>query len=228
MEWTRSETIALAKNSCAHCHGIGLHLGRGGRLNPCGCVLRKIFRCCLNRYWRIQELQAVSGLASSPTFSPFPHGADRRGAWGRKKEEYCADFFLVARRALLGARDGRGRLHWAIFVLHFLQGRDWKICTKLLRMDRGNFFHAVYRIEQALGRVFRELRPYSIFPTDLYFNGWRSEVEAAPAPPPARARPATLAERQALTRERAGPIRIKVPDSNQPPDAALAAGTAAA
>ena len=26
-------------------------------------------------------------------------------------------------------------------------------------MDRGNFFHSVYRIEQKLGKVFRELHP---------------------------------------------------------------------
>jgi hypothetical protein len=38
-------------------------------------------------------------------------------------------------------------------------------------MDRGNFFHAVYRIEQRLGRMFRELEPYSLFPLDEYFNG---------------------------------------------------------
>jgi hypothetical protein len=38
-------------------------------------------------------------------------------------------------------------------------------------MDRGNFFHAVYRIEQKLGRVFRELEPYALFPVNEYFHG---------------------------------------------------------
>ena len=38
-------------------------------------------------------------------------------------------------------------------------------------MSRGNFFHAVYRIEQKLGRMFRELQPYPLFPLDDYFNG---------------------------------------------------------
>jgi hypothetical protein len=38
-------------------------------------------------------------------------------------------------------------------------------------MDRGNFFHAVYRIEQKLGKVFRELEPYPLFPLSDYFNG---------------------------------------------------------
>jgi len=29
----------------------------------------------------------------------------------------------------------------------------------------------VYRIEQALGRIFRELKPYGLFPLDEYFHG---------------------------------------------------------
>jgi hypothetical protein len=33
----------------------------------------------------------------------------------------------------------------------------WKLCCRQLGTDRGNFFHAVYRIEQKLGRVFAEL-----------------------------------------------------------------------
>jgi hypothetical protein len=40
-----------------------------------------------------------------------------------------------------------------------------------LKMDRGNCFHAVYRIEQKLGRAFRELEPYALFPLDEYYNG---------------------------------------------------------
>ena len=38
-------------------------------------------------------------------------------------------------------------------------------------MDRGMFFHAIYRIEQKLGRKFRELEPYALFPLDEYFHG---------------------------------------------------------
>jgi hypothetical protein len=62
-------------------------------------------------------------------------------------------------------------LEYRIFKFHFLLGADWKLCCRRLRMDRGNFFHAVYRIEQKLGRVFRELEPYSLFPVDDYFHG---------------------------------------------------------
>ncbi len=45
-------------------------------------------------------------------------------------------------------------------------------------MDRGNFFHAVYRIEQKLGRVFRELEPYSLFPVNEYFHGPSKNVSS--------------------------------------------------
>ncbi len=39
-------------------------------------------------------------------------------------------------------------------------------------MDRGNFFHSVYRgIQQQLGLAFRETKPYALFPLDEYFGG---------------------------------------------------------
>jgi hypothetical protein len=91
-------------------------------------------------------------------------GKKRPGTWGRKDEEYIADFCLVARRTL-NAEEHR------LFRFHFLLGADWKLCSRKLGLDRGTFFHAVYRLEQKLGRVFRELEPYGLFPLDEYFNG---------------------------------------------------------
>jgi hypothetical protein len=60
---------------------------------------------------------------------------------------------------------------YRLFRYHFLLGADWKLCTRRLGIDRGNFFHSVYRIEQKLGRTFRELAPYPLFPLDDYFHG---------------------------------------------------------
>ncbi|HVN07005.1 MAG TPA: hypothetical protein VMT86_21455 [Bryobacteraceae bacterium] len=85
-------------------------------------------------------------------------------AYGRKVEEYMADFCLVSRRNLTP-------FEYDVFRFHFLLGADWKMCCWRLHIDRGTFFHAVYRIEQKLGRVFRELEPYSLFPLDEYFSG---------------------------------------------------------
>jgi hypothetical protein len=37
-------------------------------------------------------------------------------------------------------------------------------------MDRGSFYHEVYRIEVQLGKVFRTLRPYALHPVEEYFG----------------------------------------------------------
>jgi len=91
-------------------------------------------------------------------------GRHGQGAWGRKHEEYCADFELIARRALT-------ELELRLFRLHFLDRRDWKLCTRRLQIDRGNFFHAVYRVEQKLGRAYSETKPYALHPADEYLHG---------------------------------------------------------
>jgi hypothetical protein len=160
MEWTRSETLALAAPSCNICHGLGLRSGRNQNLQPCNCVFRAIFRACFARF---RDCSTREKYISKATLDPVP-GKDRRGAWGRKDEEYLADFCLVSRRSLTEQEH-------RIFKYHFLLGGDWKVCCQKLHMDRGNFFHAVYRIEQRLGRIFRELEPYSLFPLDDYFHG---------------------------------------------------------
>ncbi|HEY2845715.1 MAG TPA: hypothetical protein VGJ09_18790 [Bryobacteraceae bacterium] len=105
-------------------------------------------------------------------------GRNRPNTWGRKDEEYIADFCLVSRRNLTEEEH-------QLFRYHFLLGADWKLCTRKLKMDRGNFFHSVYRIEQKLGRMFRELKPYPLFPLDDYFHG-PSRMPAVPAAIPHR------------------------------------------
>ncbi len=161
-KWNRSETIALAKESCAQCHGLGLRDGNGrnGSEAPCNCVLRKIFRLCYARFrYCIEKEKHISQARLA-----IVGGRDRRQVWGRKDEEYIADFCLVSRRFLDEAQ-------YKIFKFHFLLGADWKLCCRRLNMNRGSFFHEVYRIQQKLGRVFRELEPYSLFPLDEYFGG---------------------------------------------------------
>ena len=91
-------------------------------------------------------------------------GPGGRRVWSRKDEDFIADFCLVSRREL---NDFEHR----IFRFHFLLGADWRLCCRRLQMDRGNFFHAVYRIQQKLGRIFRELEPFALFPLDVYFGG---------------------------------------------------------
>jgi len=160
MEWTRSETLALAAPGCNTCLGLGLRVGRKQTMHPCNCVLRAIFRACFERF---RDCANREKYMSRVTLDPLP-GKDRRGAWGRKDEEYMADFCLVSKRTLT-------EFEYPIFRYHFLLGADWRLCCRKLRIDRGNFFHAVYRIEQKLGRTFRELEPYALFPVSEYFHG---------------------------------------------------------
>ncbi len=117
----------------------------------------------------------------------FTRGRERTRSWGRKDEEYIADFILVSRRTL-------SKEEYKLFNYHFLLGADWKLCCRKLNMSRGNFFHAVYRIQQKLGRVYRELEPYGLYPLDEYFaTTIRStkpvEISAAPEPGPYPLRP---------------------------------------
>jgi hypothetical protein len=114
-----------------------------------------------------------------------------------KEEEYVADFCSISRKSLTDEE-------YVIFRYHFLLGADWKLCCRKLNMDRGSFFHMVYRIQQRLGRRFRELQPYALFPLDEYFNGtMRNELpeqreEAVVVP--LRPKPPTLSELVPLRR----------------------------
>jgi hypothetical protein len=83
-----------------------------------------------------------------------------------------ADFTLVSRRRLEG-------LEYDVFRFHFLLGADWKLCCRRLNMDRGSFFHTVYRVQEKLGRVFAELEPYALYPLDEYFSSTYRREPAA-------------------------------------------------
>jgi len=168
-EWSRSDTIALAKQSCTQCHGLGLKGALRSASPPCNCVLRAIFRACYARFRHCATKEKHMSRATPELIA----GREGKLIWGRKDEEYVADFCLVSRRTL-------DEFEYKIFKFHFLLGADWKLCTRKLNIDRGNFFHAVYRIEQKLGRVFRDLEPYSLFPLDEYFRGPRRAPEPRP------------------------------------------------
>lgn len=172
-EWNRSETIAMSKESCTQCQGKGLRerMNRKGQEAPCNCVLRGIFRACYRRFRQC----AQKGNRMSTVRFEIIGGQNRRTVWGRKDEEYMADFCLVSRRYL-------DDFEYRIFRFHFLLGADWKLCCRQLKIEKGIFFHAVYRIQQKLGRAFRELKPYALFPLSDYFAPVVKR-EAAPGTP---------------------------------------------
>ncbi|MDP8982061.1 MAG: hypothetical protein M3O35_15875 [Acidobacteriota bacterium] len=171
MLWTRSETLALAAPTCTMCRGLGLRNGRLENTQPCNCALRAIFRACYARFYVI----ASNEKSISRLNTELPTGREGLAGWGRKDEEFVADFCLVSRRALNDFEHG-------IFKYHFLLGGDWRICCQRLHTNRGSFFHAVYRIQQKLGRVFRELQPYPLYPISDYFHGPSRAVAPATGP----------------------------------------------
>jgi len=93
----------------------------------------------------------------------------------RPRQEFRVDFEAIGRRVL----DARRR---PVFELHFLCGLDWRVCTGLLHMDRGDFFHDVYRVEAAVGRALREMEPHGLYPTWGYFDGRQKQTLDKPTP----------------------------------------------
>ncbi len=175
MEWTRSDTLALALDSCIHCRGMGLRRVSFDKAYACGCVFRGVFRVCYERFRYCASNNKHIGRATVDT----ARGPRNRWAWGRKEEEYVADFYLVTRRHLTD-EDFR------LFKYHFLLGAGWKLCCRKFGVDRSRFFQRIYALEQRLGRIYRELTPYALFPVDEYFNGTRRMVAPTPllaAPP---------------------------------------------
>jgi hypothetical protein len=111
------------------------------------------------------------------SFERNPSGRSTRGAWGRKEEEYIADFELISRRSL-------DPVHHQIFRYHFLLGADCKLCCQRLGIDRGAFFHAIYRIEERLGKAFYQTEPYALYPPNDYFVARQMGSKARPGGPP--------------------------------------------
>ena len=160
-DWNHSETIALAKESCTQCQGNGLRRGNGASADaPCNCVLRSVFRVCYSRFQYCAQRERHMTHVRLAILG----GRVRRAVWGRKDEEFIADFCLVSKRYL-------DEEEYKLFRFHFLLGADWKLCCRQLKMERGVFFHNVYRIQQKLGRAFCELQPYALYPLDEYFGG---------------------------------------------------------
>lgn len=160
MQWTRSETLALAQQSCVLCYGLGLREVRQGATTPCACVFRAVFRACYNRF---RECADKERRISQVSLEAIP-GKKYKGVYSRKEEEYIADFTLVSRRVL-------SESDYRIFKFHFLLSADLKLCCSRLGLDRGSFYHQVYRIQERVGRVFAEMEPYALFPLDEYFGG---------------------------------------------------------
>jgi hypothetical protein len=168
-EWTRSEVIGIAKVTCGFCHGYGLVPVLRGAAVPCRCVFRAIFRICHARYRECEAMVThTNGVGIERAGGPSGYRL-----YSRKRQEYTADFALVAHRSLDPEEYG-------VFRLHFLGCADWRACCHTLGLDRGTFFHRVYSLTERLGRIFAELRPYPLYPVSTYFGGVVQSPETLP------------------------------------------------
>jgi len=155
----RPRLAHLAHTHCATCHGIGVLFGRRSEPVPCNCVYRTVFRHCLSKYHNLGRM--VENHAVMPR-------RRKKAVWEYPGLEFRADFELIARRTL-------AEREWQVFWLHKLQGFDWKLCCLRLKLDRGNFFHAVYRMETQLGKALMTVKPFALHPVDGYFAHPKAE-----------------------------------------------------
>ena len=144
--WPRGLLLSLATLDCERCHGVGM---TPRICTVCKCVLRAVFHRVFNHYSEIQEQHQAQALLVCRS--------------GQPEIEYMADVEHIARRHLTPGR-------WHLFREHILRRREWSEVAPEIGLDRGNFYHEVYRVEEILGKAFFETRPYGLFPPGSYFD----------------------------------------------------------
>lgn len=158
MEWNRSDAMTLASAQCKLCRGEGFKRLKERSGAVCSCVFRAVFRICYRCFHECAEAQ----LTHSRVSLEFGATQDCPGMWGRKNEEFVADFLLIAKRELTEEEH-------RIFRYRYLLGADWRLCTRKLGMEKGTFHHMVYRLQHKLGKAFVETQPYGLYPLRDYF-----------------------------------------------------------
>ena len=167
MQWNRKELSVLASSNCAICDGSGVRRERHGEPIPCGCSLRSIFRACHARFRDCVMRGKHKGPAN---FDRAPGARGYKGTWGRKEEEFTADFVIVARRNL-------DAWQYQLFRFQYLLGADANLVRKRLGLQRGAYFHAMY-------------------PTKEYFS-FRSRTPVEPCDPRTVIMPSAAAQHAA-------------------------------
>ncbi len=186
MQWNHKDLSKLSFSNCAICEGRGVRRERHGEPIPCGCALRAIFRACHARF----RSCVLRGKHKGPAnFNRAPGAKGYKGTWGRKEEEFMADFVIVARRNL-------DPWQYRLFRFQFLLGADPNLVRQRLGLPRGAYFHAMYRIEEKLGRIYTELQPYALYPAKDYFT-YRSSTPVEPCDPRTVIMPSPAAQQAA-------------------------------
>lgn len=142
-----SDLRTLASEKCKLCSGWGMVATYHGGHRLCYCVYRQIFRACLSVCLEI-EAQPVT-------------------QWGSVATEYCADVRAIAKRIL-------SAIAFRLFELYHLGEAEYLDCLRQLPgLDRGVFWHHVYKIERELGMEFQRA---GLYPAHRYFGQVRPPV----------------------------------------------------
>jgi hypothetical protein len=163
MNWEHSSVIALASSKCKSCAGLGLVLKADGTASDkaCICVVREVFKVCHRRF---RDCVMTPKHMTTTSFTQGKGGT--RKIWGRKTEEFIADFMLVSKRALGDACS----IDQAVFKFHFLLGADWKLVCQQMRIDRQHFYSVRDRVIMRLGRAYGDTEPFCLYPLEEYFG----------------------------------------------------------
>jgi hypothetical protein len=148
---------------------------RRGAESPCNCVFRGIFRACY-AHFREYDIQGAQCGSVSLEQGRGPTGYR---LFSRKREEFMADFCLIAQRELTEEE-------YRVFRYFFLLRADSRLCSRYIGLDRGSWYHAIYRIEMKLGRRFAEMKPYPLYPIDEYMGGAVRTTRIQPSRQPLR------------------------------------------
>lgn len=165
MNHKQSTAIALASVGCSRCDGLGIIKSKaaGDEMDgaTCRCVNIATFRDCHNRFKACADKPRH---LSQPTMMRS-HGANAIRSWGRKNEEFIADFVLIAARVLC-----RGTKEHQLFTFRYLLGADIALVQRRMRITPAEYGRMDAHVIQVLGRAFRETEPYSLYPIDEYFS----------------------------------------------------------
>lgn len=158
-----SHLITLANSRCLACDGRGIK--SIDNTSVCKCVYRRVFAACLDCFRNCLHKSPMNGTR----LEMVSRAKNCHQVYGRKNEEYMADFLLLAKRTL----DGPDSLEYKLFNFHLLLGATGKLVMDRLglRVPKPTFYHRIERIEEKLGEAFAETKPYGIYPLDEYFGG---------------------------------------------------------
>jgi hypothetical protein len=147
--------LAAASSECVYCQGLGVPAK--GKKGTCNCVYREIFRSCLRGYHNLELPPVRIAPYGESTQIHNMRGSRMRGA------DFRADFVMLAKRTLPDEL-------LSLFRSRFLNGEPRHIYMRRMDLDRGEYWHLVYRVSVRMGRAIADSEPYSLYPVSDYFG----------------------------------------------------------